>query len=161
MNTREFWLLRHARAELHSQDGRDRSRQLHAAGRRACASLNHWLKSCGMALPEQVLVSPAVRTRETADLALAGLDLNIQVDQRLWLASADDLLAIAASSLQSCQRLMLIGHNPGLEDLVHHLGGRLPVTGLKPATLVVLSLALPLTAGQARTLQLLEASEST
>ena len=161
MNQCELWLLRHARAEPESPDGRDRSRQLHKAGRQVCYHLNRWLgQSTGLDLPERVVVSPAVRTRETAELALHGLDLPVEIDQRLWLASAEVLLEIAEYCLRDCSSLMMIGHNPGLEELIRHLGGALPVTGLKPGMLIVLRLPLPLSARSAQTLQVLEANES-
>lgn len=162
MSDCELWLLRHARAEDFSPDGRDRSRPLHAAGRQACSNLNlRLVQTEATRLPEQVLVSPAARTRETAELVLNGLDLPVHVDERLWLASAGDLQEIAEHGLTNRKRLMLIAHNPGLENLARILGGVLPVSGFKPGTLVVLGLDKPLTQRPAQTLQVLEAREST
>ncbi len=156
MSDCELWLLRHARAEDTSPDGRDRSRPLHEVGRQACSNLNHWLaQSESTRLPEQVLVSPATRTRETAELALDGLDLPVHVHERLWLASAGDLLQIAEHGLANLNRLMLIAHNPGLESLARVLGGQLPASGFKPGTLIVLGLDKPLTRRPAQTLQVL------
>ena len=157
----DLWLLRHARAELDSPDGQDRSRILHASGRHACTNLNRWLlASRELKLPDQVLVSPSARTRETAELALRDLALPVRIDPRLWLASAGELLDLADKACKRHSSLMLIGHNPGLEELIRHLGGTLPATGLKPGTLAVLRLTRPLGASRGQMLQLLEANES-
>lgn len=159
----KLWILRHAKAEAYSASGRDQDRPLAAAGHRACRYLNQWLKEAELALPERILVSPATRTRETADRVLAGLDADeTALAEDLWMASASNLWALIESQArQGITSLMLIGHNPGMEELVVRLGGQLPVHGLKPGTLVVMDLALPLKAGSAQTDQLVEAREST
>lgn len=157
----KLWILRHAKAEAHSPTGRDQDRPLAQAGQRACRRLNRWLAESGLDWPEVILVSPAARTRQTATLALAGLDMaEARLNDTLWMASTRDLVElIEAHGAREADSLMLIGHNPGLEDLVVQLGGKLPVHGLKPGTLVVLDVALPLSTGSAETLQLVEARE--
>lgn len=157
----KLWILRHAKAEAHSDSGRDQDRPLAAAGQRACRGLNRWLKASGLVLPGTILVSPARRTQETADLTLAGLGPHKgQICQALWMAGTRDLARLIEDhGLNDADSLMLIGHNPGLEDLVGQLGGRLPVHGLKPGTLVVLTVALPLKAGSAKTDQMVEARD--
>ncbi len=162
MSECQLWLLRQARAEHHSADGRDISRPLHEAGKTACRHLNRWLRQMDPSdLPEKVLVSPSLRTRETAELVLDGIDLPVHSHERLWLAEAGELLHIAETSLQDLNRLMLIAHNPGLETLTRMLSGAAPAAGFQPGTLIVLGLARPLTRRPARTLQLVEAREST
>lgn len=159
----KLWILRHAKAEAHSPTGRDQDRALAAAGQRACHGLKRWLEESDLTLPEMILVSPARRTRETADLALDGLAAGEwQSSEALWMANTRELAElIEQQGANGVQSLMLVGHNPGLEDLVAQLGGRLPAHGLKPGTLVVMNIALPLKAGGAETLQLVESRDFT
>ncbi|MEE4330610.1 MAG: histidine phosphatase family protein [Wenzhouxiangella sp.] len=156
----KLWVLRHARAEPESTSGRDRDRRLSPAGRRCCRHLNEVISASEGWPPERILVSPAVRTRETAALALQGLEVPApEIDASLWMADVSTLIDRIQSSKVS--RLMVIGHNPGLESLVMMLGGSLPVPGLKPGTLVLLEFKGPIGAGPAETLQLIEPNEST
>jgi len=135
----KLWILRHARAESHSNTGRDRDRPLSEAGRLACQALNAWLGKCSLPLPRQAQVSPALRTRQTAQLALADLAVHWIINESLWLASTVDLLD-QVQQARGQEPLWLIGHNPGLEELIYRLGCDLPIPGLKPGTLVILEL---------------------
>jgi phosphohistidine phosphatase len=120
----KLWILRHAKAEAHSDTGRDRDRALAPAGERACRKLNHWLKAARLAWPELILVSPAMRTRQTADLALDGLGTGeARICEDLWLASAREMAGlIEAQGRAGIDSLMLVGHNPGsrLVQLADH-----------------------------------------
>lgn len=157
--TMKLWILRHARAEPNSDSGRDRDRALSPAGRACCRHLNELLASGETCLPGRILVSPATRTRETAALVLKGLKATRpELTPELWMAEASTLIDLVET--RSDESLMLVGHNPGLETLAKHLGGRLPVTGLKPGTLVLLELDRPVAAGRARTVQVVEPNES-
>ncbi len=135
----KLWILRHARAEADSHSGRDRDRPLSPRGRAACQALNTWLSHSDHEFPEQVRVSPSLRTRQTAQLTLADLPVQWIIDQSLWVASTADLLD-QIEQARGDEALWLIGHNPGLEELIYRLGCELPVPGLKPGTLVILDL---------------------
>ena len=155
----KLWILRHARAEPHSESGRDRDRALSPAGRRCCVHLNRILATSERSPPRRILVSPAVRTRETAALALRGLKVPApELTPSMWLADAAQLIDLIET--HAGDSLMLVGHNPGLETLVEHVGGQLPVPGLKPGTLIVLDLGLPVRPGQAVTVQVVAPRES-
>ena len=157
----QLWLLRHASAEAQATSGRDEDRHLHHAGRRSCKALNDWVEANVPHRPGTVLVSPAQRTQETAQSALAGLGFPQPVtDAALWNASPGDLAHLIDDNPGTEQDLMLIGHNPGLEGVARWLGARLPITGMQPATLVILELAQPLTPGSASTLACFQPSES-
>lgn len=154
-----LWILRHAQAEPDSDSGRDRDRRLSPSGRRCCQHLNQVIAASDGWPPERILVSPAVRTRETAALALKGLKVPTpEIDSSLWMADVPTLID-RIESLDD-RRLMLIGHNPGLEALVKTLGGSLPVPGLKPGTLVVLQFNRPVGSSSASTFQVVEPNES-
>ncbi len=155
----KLWILRHARAEADSLTGRDRDRPLAAAGRTACNHLNAWIRDSGRDLPAQIRVSPARRTIETAELVLAGLKSPaLTRDESLWSATTGDLLKLIEQARGN--ELMLIGHNPGLEEVLRFLGAALPPTGLKPGTLVILEVERPPGRGPAVTDQVVAPIES-
>ena len=82
-----------------------------------------------------VICSPAVRTRETAQIVLqsAGLHADQQFDERIYEASLRDLVQVMAGIPDERQIAILIGHNPGLEELLTFLTGesrRMPTCAL-------------------------------
>jgi phosphohistidine phosphatase len=157
----KLWILRHARAEHISRSGHDRDRMLSATGRSACSFLHRWLAASPLSLPERILVSPAARTLETARLALQGLATpDIERTELLWLATTTELVELINKRGSENEGLMLIGHNPGLEDLLKWMGCQLPVPGLKPGTLVIVDVTLPISQGQASVLQVVPPNES-
>ena len=92
-----------------------------------------------------------MRTRQTADKVLKGLDLPPPVfDDRLWEADDHDLMDILSEQGDDNRRLLLIGHNPGLEWLVRWLSAQRLTLGLQPGGLVILDLVLPPQAGSGR-----------
>ena len=163
----KLWILRHARAEAHSASGRDFDRALAPEGDIACEKLKSRLEEDPQPMrvtpPELILVSPALRTQQTAERALpAWPSARRIVHNPLWEATLGDLLyAVDYPTAEApANSLMLVGHNPGLELLVQWLGGELPVTGLKPGCLVLLELAEGITRDSAQTLQFWPAIES-
>ena len=94
-------------------------------------------------MPQRILCSPAVRTRETlAQLAVANRalpDADIAAD--IYEASLGDLLTLIEACLADApqlSRLWLIGHNPALEQLVFHLDAAARLRALPTAGIVVL-----------------------
>jgi phosphohistidine phosphatase len=86
-------------------------------------------------LPDLVLSSPAVRARETVEGLKQGASLLPRVEYvpELYLALPATLLRVVAERGGEAERVMLVGHNPGLEDLVTRLSGEhvsLPTAGL-------------------------------
>lgn len=96
----------------------DAERPLTVRGRDDAARLGDYLAAQQL-LPELVLCSSATRTRET--LACLGVMIPTILSDKLYLASAGDMLA----QLQQCddmvQHIMIIGHNPGMHELVVRL----------------------------------------
>ena len=124
-------ILRHAKAEPDAGGG-DESRPLAKRGRRAAERVGELLSD---RLPTLVLSSPATRTRETVERfgKGAGLLPRVEYVPDLYLASPATLLRVVAERGGEAQRLMLVGHNPGLEDLITRLSGEdvtLPTAGL-------------------------------
>ena len=116
-------LLRHAKSTWNDPVERDFDRPLNGRGRRAAARIGQWLADD---LPtgrntafDHVRASPAVRVRQTIEGVEDGLRLPLAplFDARIYLASAVTLLDIV-QGFESAATALLIGHNPGLEDLL-------------------------------------------
>lgn len=137
----ELILLRHAHA-LPAQPGQaDRDRPLSAEGRAEADAAAAWLKAHDR-LPDRVLHSPARRTRETCERVLAVLGYrDHREDARIYDATPGELLSVVDDN-DEVQRLLLVGHNPGLEQVAALLstGQSGEHRGLPPAGIVVLHL---------------------
>lgn len=112
-------LLRHAKSGWDDPVARDLDRPLNARGHRAAAVVGQYLRREGIGF-DMVVASPAVRVSETLAALEAGYGAPFapKVDRRLYLASAATLLDIVHALPDSADRALLVGHNPGLEDLV-------------------------------------------
>jgi phosphohistidine phosphatase len=158
----QLWILRHAKARAALPDEWDRDRPLTDSGREDARHLNRWLGQLDGPLPSKVLVSPAARTRQTAELALHGLEITPPVhDNRLWEAGDDELVQILDEHGLPGEGLMLIGHNPGLEWLVRWLTGQRLSLGLQAGCLVVINLSVPVEAGCGRIEQVIQPTDLT
>ncbi len=113
--------MRHAKAgEL--PGGPDFERALRPRGRRNAKSAGEWLASRGLA-PDVVLCSKARRARQTwqyVSEALPGKP-DVVTDERLYGASANDLLGIFAETGAGVRRLMYVGHNPAAAEVAEML----------------------------------------
>lgn len=143
----ELWLLRHAKADSFSETGRDQDRPLAPAGEAMCQRLNAWLRTHieHHPKPRTIRFSPALRTTQTIEWVTQGLALPAPrpLDD-LWAASTGDLVEIIQTLADAPGPIWLIGHNPGLSDVVAWLACPLPPPGMKPGTLVRLNVTLPL-----------------
>jgi phosphohistidine phosphatase len=119
-------ILRHAEAGQDPAAASDADRTLTARGRDDAARQGAWMTSSGFR-PDRTLASTALRAVETAQLVSAawGEDaLDISWDPALYLASLRRLMLTLAKLPADGGRVLLVGHNPGLADLVEHLTGR-------------------------------------
>jgi phosphohistidine phosphatase len=112
-------LLRHAKSGWDDPQLRDFDRPLNAKGKRAAHVVGQALRSDDLAF-DHVLASPATRVVETLDEVAAGYGRTLAPtwDRRLYLASAAALLELIREAPDSVAHLLLVGHNPGLEELV-------------------------------------------
>ena len=111
-------LFRHAKTERDSATGRDFDRQLAERGQRDAARMGEEIRRLGLNY-DLLLSSPAARAAETASLAGRAA----RYDDRIYDASACELLAIVQEADDAVGRLILIGHNPGFERLASRLVG--------------------------------------
>lgn len=115
-------LLRHAKSSWDNPTVDDIERPLAARGQKAARLMSRELAARDW-LPDQVLVSPAARTRETWSLVAPGLPGVPQATfpTVLYMATAKRLLAEVQKAPDTAKTLLLIGHNPGLEELARRL----------------------------------------
>lgn len=120
-------LFRHAKSSWDNPDCADIDRPLNGRGRRAAPAMGKYLISAGLK-PDLILCSPACRTRETAKLALEamGCSTELRYVDGLYLADAARMASLIQETPVVLQKLMLIGHNPGLQDLALELVGKGP-----------------------------------
>ncbi len=111
-------LLRHAKSSWDDPVQRDFDRPLNKRGRKAARTVGRELKRVGLGW-DRIIASPAVRVVETlADVSEGyGSELAPSYDRRIYLASAQALLELVQETDDTADRLMLVGHNPGLEML--------------------------------------------
>lgn len=158
----ELWLLRHAKAEDFSTSGRDQDRALTEQGQRTCHELNAWLSDHIKThpAPQTIRTSPALRTSQTIHSVVGELPLpEPQSLDALWAATTGDLVAIIESLATAPAPIWLVGHNPGLSDLVAWLAGPLPMLGMKPGTLVRLSVEMPLNPGAGKIIEVVQMTD--
>jgi phosphohistidine phosphatase len=112
-------LLRHAKSGWDDMSLRDFDRPLNAKGQRAAQVVGRNLKAMALTF-DRVVASPAVRVVETLDHIGRGYGTTIapEWDRRLYLASVASLIDVIHEQDAAVERLLVVGHNPGLEDLV-------------------------------------------
>jgi phosphohistidine phosphatase len=109
-------LMRHAKSSWAEPGRGDHSRPLNGRGRRAAEALGRWITDEGL-IPDQVLCSDAARTRETwRRLDLPGTP---DLDPALYHAEAETLLEAVRAARGD--RVLVLGHNPGIADFVCRL----------------------------------------
>ncbi len=120
-------LLRHAKSSWSETEAADHERRLARRGQRDAKWLAKQLGPLGIA-PALVLCSSATRTRETLDLVARGLPAKteIVVEDGLYAASAEALLQRLQRLPDVIPSVLLIGHNPGIQELAVMLAGRHP-----------------------------------
>jgi len=138
--TRTLILLRHAKSAWPA-DTPDAARPLAARGLRDAPAVGRWLHAQAPKI-DHVVCSPAARAVQTWNLAAVQLNTTPRVrhDERLYDASAQDLLAVAQELPTSASTAVLVGHNPGLENFLTLLTGGAEV--LKTSAIAVITTPL-------------------
>jgi phosphohistidine phosphatase len=126
--TLSLYILRHAKAEsVVPAGGGDHERALKRRGRRAASLVGRFLAGLGET-PVLVLSSTAVRARETAEGASRAGEWGAPIELRksIYEATPETLLREIAACEQDPERLLLVGHQPGLSLLIAELAGSEP-----------------------------------
>ena len=122
MDNKRLILLRHAKSDWHSGVATDFERPLNKRGFGHAPRVGRWMHFNGLK-PETICCSSAVRTRQT----LEGLSTELNISEsntyflgELYHAIETEIIRVIEQFFQSCNCLMVIGHNPGLELTLMH-----------------------------------------
>jgi len=135
-------LLRHAHAEDASGGMADIDRPLSPRGRAEALDAAHCIASARLRC-DTLLVSPAVRTRQTATIVAAQLDIAEppRFDATLYLADADTLLSALHHGGGDARTLLLVAHNPGVSELAQRFQAAPPPVELMTSGLCLVTFA--------------------
>jgi phosphohistidine phosphatase len=127
-------LLRHAKSSWEDSSLPDFERPLNERGQRAAPLVGRLMRERRLS-PDLVICSPARRTRETIALVLEAAEIlpEIRYDQRIYEASVGSLIQIISEIEDGKTEVLLVGHNPGFENLLAHLTNedeRMPTAAL-------------------------------
>lgn len=123
--SRELLILRHAKSDWGPGHQSDFDRPLNRRGKQDAPKVGSWLYREGL-VPDRVLSSPAQRARQTTLKVCKGLDIgkkDIDWDPDLYGASTPHLLGALGRCPSQAATVLLVGHNPGLEELLRYLAG--------------------------------------
>jgi phosphohistidine phosphatase len=129
-------ILRHAKTQSDAPDG-DHARELTERGHRNAAAMGTYIHDL-TGTPDAIITSDATRARQTAEIVATAVDFTepLSVEPRIYAADLDTLLAVVRRIPDDVGSAMLVGHNPGFEELAQALAGnhdeeiRLPTSGL-------------------------------
>jgi phosphohistidine phosphatase len=117
-------LLRHAKSSWDDPNIADFDRPLNERGLHAAPLVGRFMRERKLR-PDLVICSPAERARETATLVIkaAGLDAPLRFDERIYDATSARLAELVSQIEDAVGEALLIGHNPGFEELLERLTG--------------------------------------
>ncbi|NOT11864.1 MAG: histidine phosphatase family protein [Methylococcaceae bacterium] len=121
---RELWLLRHGKSDWDSIAD-DFARPLKKRGERAAKQVGAWMKQQNL-VPDLVISSPAKRAIDTAKLVCTAIGLperDIKQDKHLYQEGFERIKTVLAAIHEEVKTVLLVGHNPDLEDLLLDLVG--------------------------------------
>ncbi len=128
-------LFRHAKSDWQDPRARDFDRPLNERGRKGAAIMGRPLGKHGVRW-DRVIASPAIRCAETIEIACeaSGKPVAVNWDRRIYLASSATLADLLRETEGDPKSILMVGHNPGLEDLIFDL---VPDDGSSPLRDVV------------------------
>lgn len=120
-----LWLLRHAKSSWYDPGLEDRDRPLAPRGEQGADRMRDYFVAEGIR-PALVLCSSALRTRQTLARVLSAFEpeLEVRIEASLYTFDADPLLARLRVIPEGVSSVMLIGHNPAIQELAVMLAAR-------------------------------------
>ena len=123
----ELMLMRHAKSDWHNNVS-DHARPLNSRGFADALRMNKHLLQLNL-IPDKVIASNSLRTQQTAEILITGMKLaetQIGFEQSLYLANRQTLTNTIRHYAHKNQRLLILAHNPGIDDLVDYLSSKPP-----------------------------------
>lgn len=117
---KRLFLLRHSKAVPADGGTEDFDRTLLLSGMQDGAAIARYLRKSEYAIG-LILCSPSARTTQTAELVLHELEAEVEYRDTLYLAPAAKIIAVVHAAPPAVTSLMIVGHNPGLEDCATRL----------------------------------------
>lgn len=133
-DARQLLILRHAKSAWDTAVVNDFDRPLSRRGKQDAPRVGGWLRQQGL-VPDLVVSSPAKRARKTTTKVCRELGIpkhEIGWEPRIYGATTETLMCVLSECRADAEILLLVGHNPGLEELLEYLCGphvRLPEDG--------------------------------
>lgn len=140
----QLLILRHAESVWGAASPNDFERPLTQEGRKDALRMGDWMKTHDFS-PSCTISSPALRAKKTACKVAGKLGIpekQIDWDKRIYGADVPALLKVLSECPVTCQSVLLVGHNPGLEELLAFLCGE-ELKGKKFPTAALAQLKLP------------------
>jgi phosphohistidine phosphatase len=121
---KQLTLLRHAKSVQDPSYAIDRERPLAERGRGDAEAMGRFFAQAEI-VPDLIASSPAIRARQTAELLAraAGYGAGIRWDETVYSAGPDALLAVVRGLPDTVEHALMVGHNPGFEELAALLIG--------------------------------------
>jgi len=118
-------LLRHAKSQNLTPGSTDLERPLKESGMKQAQAVGLWLKEQGL-MPDLVLCSTATRARATTEIVLRAAELSavVHYEQAIYEGGPGEILQLIANIANNGNTVLLVGHNPGMEELVRLLTDR-------------------------------------
>jgi phosphohistidine phosphatase len=137
-------IMRHAKSDWTSGTTADFDRPLSKRGKREGQGMGRYLAEQQL-VPERIISSPALRARQTTELVAD--EIGITTDEIIWLekiyaALLKDLLSVIEAYAENLCSLMLVGHNPGLDELLCFLARERAVPTSKGKLMTTSSIAI-------------------
>lgn len=134
-------ILRHAKSSWANSSISDWQRPLNERGVRDAPCAGAWLRDHSL-IPDVIVTSDAIRARSTAEAVAdaAGYHRDVVIDPSLYHAKPEDVVTVLNGIPDEADTVLVVGHNPGLEDLVQQLTGEhhgLPTTALVCVTMPI------------------------
>lgn len=124
MQKHRLIIMRHAKSDWSAENKSDFDRPLTARGRKAAKRMGEWLRHNQYRI-DRIVCSPALRAKQTCQLVLKELSVttrnNVLWETGIYDASLNDLLSIINQHSKGTHTLFMIGHNPGLDQLLNYL----------------------------------------
>lgn len=133
---KQIVFMRHAKAQKESPDGSDFSRELEVRGTKDAILMTQSLAQTRF-IPQQIVASPAMRTKKTMEIVAQELKLkpeNLDLDSGLYEADLSDIMHVIHGLNDTYNCVMVVGHNPSITSIIGYLSDmfaeHIPTSGI-------------------------------